>query len=84
MLKYVRNILLLLYIGTLVLFLRFPDRLRLDVSQWIFAVTAAIILLVDMKRSFGKCDVLPDAQTDRRIENLKVGMLLISIILNMS
>ena len=81
MLKYVRNILLLHYIGTLVLFLRFPDRLRLDVSQWIFAVTAAIILLVDMKRSFGKCDVLPDAQTERRIENLKVGMLFISIIL---
>lgn len=72
---------LILSLGTILLFLTFPDRFRLDVSQWIFVATAAIILMVDVKRSNGQCDVLPDAQTERRIENLKVWMLFASTIL---
>lgn len=79
--KYVSPILLLLSLVTILLFLIFPDILRLDVSQWIFAVTAAIILLVDMKRYISKCDVLPDAQMERRVENLKAWMLFSSTIL---
>lgn len=79
--KSIRAILFLLPVAVTSFFLFFPQYFRLNISHWIFGVTAAIILYAELAKSRSVFRFDYASQRDRLIESSKGWLFFTSILL---